>query len=402
MPIHRILLLTILVAAVSSKGLSQCEGSMTISNPVEGQSVQSHFQIDAIASSACSITTMHVYIDNRLQFAQYAQAALSGKFNAGAGRHLVVVQAWNSAGKVFNKAVHINVAQQVPATCVPGFDPNVRVCQPVNLLETKGAVLIHAAARSSASAVVSLKAFAGGALRAVTYNENAGELEAALSLPRGLQNINVVARSANGLEFQNQTNVQVVSSSTACQLPFISAIAPGPGDAPDFPPFLAAADAAGCQISTFQVYVDNQLFYSQANQKIFEGRLVIVPGQHSVVLQAWNSNGGVAKKTITINVIGSPEPTCLPDSDPGVTLCQLEPVENSYVTIFAGTPAAPSSPVTALRIYVDNAARATFYRAAAERGITFLRMSRGIHKVTAVAWTQKGAVVSDTRTVTVP
>jgi len=69
---------------------------------------------------------------------------------------------------------------------------------------------------------------------------------------------------------------------------------------------------------------------------------------------------------------------------------------------FAGTPAAPSSPVTALRIYVDHAARATFYRAAAERGITFLRMSRGIHKVTAVAWTQKGAVVSDTQTVTVP
>ena len=47
MPIHRILLLTILVATVSSKGFSQCEGSMNISNPVVGQSVQSHFQIDA-------------------------------------------------------------------------------------------------------------------------------------------------------------------------------------------------------------------------------------------------------------------------------------------------------------------------------------------------------------------
>jgi hypothetical protein len=128
-------------------------------------------------------------------------------------------------------------------------------------------------------------------------------------LPRGLQNINVVARSANGLEFQNQTNVQVISSSSACHLPFISVIAPKSGDAPEFPPFLAAADAAGCEISTFQVYVDNQLFYSQTNQKIFEGRLVIVPAQHSVVLQAWNSHGQVAKKIITINVTGSLEPT---------------------------------------------------------------------------------------------
>ena len=72
----------------------------------------------------------------------------------------------------------------------------------------------------------------------------------------------------------------------------------------------------------------------------------------------------------------------------------------NYVTLFAGTSLA--STYTALRIYVDNMARSTFYGFAAQRGITVLRMSAGIHKVTAVAWTQKGVVVTDTRTITVP
>jgi Bacterial Ig domain len=400
--IARTFLLIALALGFSTPALSQCSGSIGITTPANGATVNSHFQINAAASSSCAITTLHLYIDNRLQFAQYGQAALSGKFNAKIGTHTVVVQAWASDGRVFSKTIRVTVSNEVSSTCVPAFDPNVRVCLPLNLTESKGSVLVHASARSSASPVVSLRAFSDGKLKAVSYNENATEMEAALTFPRGLHNINVVARSSNGAEFQNQSNIQIVSAATNCQAPFISNLTPTGGAEPEFPPFLVAADAAACSITSFEVYVDSRLFYSQSNQKIFEGRLTIQPGEHNLVLQARNSQGTISKKALKINVFGLEEPTCLPDKDPGVTICQAEVVENGYVIVFAGTPAQPASPFTALRIYVDNVSRATFRDFAAQRGITFLRMSRGVHNITAVAWTQKGAVVTDTRTVTVP
>ena len=262
-------------------------------------------------------------------------------------------------------------------------------------------MLVHAAAKSSSSPIVSLSTFVNGKLRATSTGENATEMETALTLSRGLQNMNVVARTSNGSEFHNETNVQVASAASTCQAPFISSLAPTGGDVPEFPPFLAAADAAACSITTFQVYVDNKLFYTQSNQKLFEGRLTISPGEHNLVLQAKNSQGVVSKKSMKINVTGMEEPTCLPDADPGVTICQAEPIENRYVIVFAGTPAAPASPFTALRIYVDNVARATFHNFAAQRGITFLKMSSGTHKLTAVAWTAGGNVETSTTSVAV-
>lgn len=122
--------------------------------------------------------------------------------------------------------------QQVASTCNASFDPNVAVCTPVNLAESKGPVLIHAAAHSSVSPVVTLQAFVSGKLKAISSNDNALEMEAALTLPRGIQNINIVATTSNGSQFQNQANVQVVSAATTCQLPFLSNVAPTPGDAP--------------------------------------------------------------------------------------------------------------------------------------------------------------------------
>lgn len=398
----RIVLVLAAALALSTEAAAQCSGSVKIVSPQEGATVNSHFQINATASSSCSISSVHVYIDNHLQFVQFGQAVLSGKFNAGLGSHKVVVQAFASDGAVFRQTVHVTINKTVASTCKAASEPTVNVCLPVNLTESKGSTLVHATAASSASPIVSLSTFVNGKLRATSSGENATEVETALSLGRGLQNINIVARTSNGSEFHNESNVQIVSGAGTCQAPFISSLAPAAGDVPEFPPFLAAADAAACSITAFQIYVDNKLFYTQSNQKLFEGRLTISPGQHSLVLQATNSQGVVSKKALTINVTGMEEPTCLPATDPGVTICQAEPVENRYVIVFVGTPASPASSFTALRIYVDNAARATFHNFAAQRGITFLKMSSGVHKLTAVAWTANGKVVTNTTSVTVP
>jgi hypothetical protein len=389
----------VLAFALTVQAAAQCTGSVTIVSPAEGAAVGSHFQVDATANSSCAVSAVSLYIDDKLQFTQLSQAALSGKFNAAPGAHRLVVQAWATDGKVFNKTVHITVNKQVALACATN-DGSVKVCGPANLTESKGAVLVQATAKSSVSPVTTLKTFISGKLKATAFNENAGQIDAALSLPRGLQNINVVARSANGAEFHNETNVQIISASGKCDTPFVSSIAPTPGNAPEFPPFLIAADSAACSITGLNVYVDGRLFYKQTGQKIYEGRLQVAPGQHALVLQAWNSQGTVGKRSFTINVTGLEEPVCVPDTDPGVTVCQAEPTDNRYVIIFAGT--SIQSSYSAMRIYVDNVARATFSDFAAQRGITFLKMTAGKHTINAVAWTRSGKVVTASTTVTVP
>ncbi len=120
-----------------------------------------------------------------------------------------------------------------------------------------------------------------------------------------------------------------------------------------------------------------------------------------MVLQAWNSQGAVGKKTFNINVAGSAEPSCGPNTGPGIIIGPAgEATGSGYQSIFAETPAA-GSPFTALKIYVDDMQRAAFYNSAAECGITFLRMSQGPHKVTGVAWSRLGAVVTGTQMITV-
>src|ERR1041385_3212049 len=129
--ISRIVSVVALILGLSSSALSQCSSSMNIFNPAEGARVSSHFQIEATASSSCPIAAVHVYIDNRLQFAQYDQAVLSGKFNARIGMHEIVVQAWASNGQVFNKRVRVSVIKEVSSTCQTAFDPGVNVCAPM-------------------------------------------------------------------------------------------------------------------------------------------------------------------------------------------------------------------------------------------------------------------------------
>ena len=399
MSFARTLFLTSLIFGSAMQALSQCSGSVNVVNPVEGATVSSHFPIDAVASSSCSISSLHIYMNNVLQFVQYKQPALSGKFNAPLGKQTIVVQAFASDGTVFKKTVHVTVNQQVSSTCKPAFDPNVDVCAPIDLSEWKGPVLIHAAARSSVSPVVQLQAFAGGVLKAASFNGNATEIDAAFTLPRGVQSIDVVAHSSNGADFHNMANIQVVSAATSCQLPFISIGRPTPGEAVEFPVVFAGADAAACPITSLQVFVDGRLAYSQSNQKLLEGRLTIPPGQHTVTLQATNSQGAISKKAIQINVTGMQEPTCI---DGGGVCLSTEVITSRYVIIMAAPPANPPSPYTAMKIYLDGIVRAAFYGFAAQDGITFIQMKSGSHRVTAKAWRRDGTVLSASQTVTVP
>lgn len=391
----RLLLLLTLVSFSALFARASCTGSIKVLAPTEGALVSSHFPVAASAISGCAIAAMHVYIDDLLQYEQL-QPNLSGRFLADLGPHRVVIQAFAADGSVFKKLVHVNVTSQTPQPCPP--DSLLRLCTPPRLFITSGPVGIRGAVKIiSGVPLEGLQVMLGTTVIARTLHQNAAEMDVALVLPRGLQFIEFSAVPGIGsLAF---VPGQITSSAEQCEAPFLS------GGIPTnlpifFDEFFVAADSAACPIGSLRMFVDGNLQYAQSNQGLFDGRLVIEPGRHQFTVQATNSQGVMRQMTETIEASGPVGPICAPAHDPGVALCfgQQSP---GFGHILFGTPETPSSPVVAIRIYVDNIARAQFYNFAAQRGETELKMSKGSHRVTAVAWTRRGDVSTDTITLNV-
>ncbi len=395
----RLLLLLTLVSFSSLFARASCTGSITVLSPKEGALVGSRFPVAASAVSGCRISSMHVYIDNVLQYAQ-SQPNLSGRFLAGMGPHRVVIQAFAADGSVFKKLVRVNVTSQTPQACSPTPE-GVHLCAPPRLFISSGPVRISgAAATISGIPLVGMEVILGNSVIARTFHQNAAEVDVALTLPRGLQFVELFALQENNHGFVSPfVPGQITSSAKQCQAPFLS------GGIPTnlpilFDEFFVAADSAACPIGSLRMFVDGRLQYAQSNQGLFDGRLVIEPGRHQFVVQATNSQGVARQITETIEASGPVGPICAPAHDPGVALCFSQQTPG-FGHILFGTPEKPSSSVLAVRIYVDNIARAQFYNFAAQRGETELKMSKGSHRITAVAWTRRGDVSTDTITLNV-
>lgn len=92
----------------------QAGSGVIVSSPANGASVSSPVNIVASASSAFSITAMHIYVDNQNVFS-IAASSLNASLAIAAGPHAVVVQAWDAAGNIFKAPFTINVRSSAPA-----------------------------------------------------------------------------------------------------------------------------------------------------------------------------------------------------------------------------------------------------------------------------------------------
>lgn len=101
-------------AGVFAMLLSMCflanvaSAQVKISSPAPGASVSSPVHVVASASSSHPITAMRIYLDYTSVF--YIKASqIDTAVSASKGTHLIVVQAWDSAGNVIKTPVTVNV-----------------------------------------------------------------------------------------------------------------------------------------------------------------------------------------------------------------------------------------------------------------------------------------------------
>jgi acid phosphatase len=326
--------------------------TVNVSAPLPNAQVASPVHIQATTSNSSPITAIQIYVDNALR-CQVNSAQVNTNLPMSAGKHYIVVQSWDKAGGIHKTGVNVTVQPQ--AVVVSSPLPNATVASPVPVI----------ASGMGASAVRTMQVFVDGTLK---YQVSGNTVNTNQTMSLGKHNIVVQATDQTGAVTRSTVTVNAAR-------PSISLFSPNAATALTSPVQVSATTQDPTPVHTVQVYVDGGLRSELTNTGVLQPML-ITPGSHSIMVQAWNTAGQTYKKGTTINVAGIPVTISSPTANATVT---------SPVAIKASVPS--TSPVIAMQLYVDNLLK---YKVNAKSVSTSLAMSTGKHYLVAQAWDSSG------------
>ncbi|HEY0510413.1 MAG TPA: Ig-like domain-containing protein [Thermoanaerobaculia bacterium] len=95
----------------SGGGGTGCTGTVSISAPTDGSTVNSPFTVSAAASADCAATDMKVFVDSVQAYDQPNTQSINASVSAGTGAHQVMVQATYANATTAQSTVNVTVAQ---------------------------------------------------------------------------------------------------------------------------------------------------------------------------------------------------------------------------------------------------------------------------------------------------
>ncbi|HSK45352.1 MAG TPA: Ig-like domain-containing protein, partial [Candidatus Binatia bacterium] len=165
------------------------------------------------------------------------------------------------------------------------------------------------------------------------------------------------------------------------------------------PVHVVAAATSANTITFMRIYVDSVSVYGKAVSRI-DTFVSIAAGKHTLVVQSWDSKNLVSKAAIAITVSTAPPgtPTPTPPTTSGVVISS--PANGATVAspVHVVASAASSSPITAMRIYVDGT---SVYLVNTNKIDTLVNIANGPHTIVVQAWNSQGVVFKAQVTVTV-
>jgi hypothetical protein len=159
------------------------------------------------------------------------------------------------------------------------------------------------------------------------------------------------------------------------------------------PVHVVATASSANPITTMRIYVDNVSVLVVSSNKI-DTLVQMAAGNHTVVVQAWDSKGTVFKSQIAIT-IGTPPP---PPPPTGVTVSSPHTGATLGSPVHVVASAASTNPITAMRIYLDSV---SVFANSTNRIDTTIDVAAGLHNMVVQAWDSTGAVFKSPLTITV-
>jgi hypothetical protein len=305
------LTLTAAVLCLPSLAFAACpapvSGSLAICQPSANSTVYQVPHIEAVANpTSGSITTTKVYIDNQLVFTNGGAEISLFEGGVANGTHHLVVNAWDSLGRLYQAQENFNVTGNLPFDCTASA-VGVRICGPA-----QGAVISQNVAFSAG--------FKGNApirhIRAYIDSTDEFDFDPAgqnsvvaggLNTTPGAHTLKVVAWDTAGAVYSSSVDITTYyvgdcpPKGTTCT-PGIYPDTPNDGDDVQSPFRLAASVQNNtAAITAMKVYVDGAQVAASSGPT-FDQPITASIGTHIVVVQAWDTAGKLYRFTENVNV----------------------------------------------------------------------------------------------------
>ncbi len=259
--------------------------TVNVASPSNGGSVNLMPHFVASTTSPSPVTAMRIYVDNVGVYTVYS-ATLDTTLTLTPGAHYVVVQAWNQAGQVAKTPLNITVADQ-PPTAMLSVTPATGTAPVTVNASTLGSTDADGTIASS-----SIDFGDGTAAAAATATH-------VYSTP-GTYTVRGTVTDNGGATATASATVTVAAPAFT-----INPLSPANGATIASPVHFSATTTSYTTVTLIRIYVDNIDVHDTATASL-DTTLTLSPGPHSVVLQAWNQGGQIAKASLNISVANVP------------------------------------------------------------------------------------------------
>ena len=191
--------------AAAPCALSTASPSVTVCTPAPNALVQSPVHVSAGTTDSNAVTTVQIYVDNKL-YTQVKAATIDSFVNLPVGYHLITVQGWDTTGTSFKSNVPmamqppcaLNQTNQTVTIC--SLAPGSVVSQPVHVV----------AAATDSNPVKSMTLFIDGVGKPGVSNSAILDMYVS-SLTLGAHSVAVQAQDSTGTLFKQKFSITVTA-----------------------------------------------------------------------------------------------------------------------------------------------------------------------------------------------
>jgi hypothetical protein len=300
------------VLCISSQASAACpapaSGSLAICQPSANSTVYQVPHIEAVANpTSGSITTLKIYIDNKLVFQNSGPGISLFEGGVANGTHHLVINAWDDFGRLYQAQENFSVTGNLPFTC-PVTGVGVRICAPAT-----GSVVSQnlgfTAGFKGNTAIKFVRAYVDSA-DVFDFAPAAGQdhvVAGGVSTSAGTHTLTVVAWDTNNTVYKSSVGFKTYyegdcpPKGTTCN-PGIYPNTPNDGDDVQSP-FRVSASVQNntASITAMKVYIDG-VQAGASSGPTFDQPVFAAKGTHIMVIQAWDTAGNLYRVTENVNV----------------------------------------------------------------------------------------------------
>jgi hypothetical protein len=283
-------------------------GSLAICQPSANSTVYQVPHIEATANPASgSITTLKVYIDNKLIFTNSGPGISLFEGGVANGTHHLVINAWDDFGRLYQAQENFSVTGNVPFSC-PVSGVGVRICGP-----TTGSVVSQNLAFSAGfkgnTAIKFVRAYLDST-DVFDFAPAAGQtsiVAGSINAPPGTHTLSVVAWDTNNTVYKSSVGFKTYyegdcpPKGSTCN-PGIYPNTPNDGDDVQSPFRVSASVQYNtASITAMKAYLDGAVVGASSGPT-FDQPVSAAKGTHILIIQAWDTAGKLYRLTENVNV----------------------------------------------------------------------------------------------------